>query len=306
MLTREQHRHFETFGFIVLRQFFSPREMQRAGNEFETALDALYADDPFDGSKRHSAILTGEETPFFAGLPEDPRLYGIAEQLYGDCFPITSDANRYVGDSRWHPDHYIDVEKDCYGIKFAYYLDPVGPESGALRVIPGSHRNPFWTAVDDANTREADIRGGARPRLRVAARRPDRVRRAPVARQLRRRRGQAHVHGRLLQESAVRRRGEGNALAGRALRPGPGPEAVRQPALGVQSRQQRQARRLVGAAGALGLHGSPWRRQGTGGDRLPGKLRGRPLQSGTRPDETDTVPALRRRSSRAVLRLRCQ
>ena len=159
MLTREQHRHFETFGFIVLRQFFSPREMQRAGNEFETALDALYAGDPFDGSKRHSAILTGEETPFFAGLPEDPRLYGIAEQLYGDCFPITSDANRYVGDSRWHPDHYIDVEKDCYGIKFAYYLDPVGPESGALRVIPGSHRNPFWTAVDDANTREADIRG---------------------------------------------------------------------------------------------------------------------------------------------------
>ena len=159
MLNQEQYRHFETFGFIVLRQFFSPREMERASGEFETALDALYADDPFDGSKRHSAILTGEETPFFAALPEDPRLYGIAEQLYGDCFPITSDANRYVGDSRWHPDHFIDVEKDCYGIKFAYYLDPVGPESGALRVIPGSHRNPFWTAVDNANTREADIRG---------------------------------------------------------------------------------------------------------------------------------------------------
>ena len=159
MLTSEQKRHFETFGFIVLRQFFSPREMERAGNEFETALDALYADDPFDGSKRHSAMLTGEDTPFFAGLPENPRLYGIAEQLYGDCFPITSDANRYVGDSRWHPDHFIDVERDCFGIKFAYYLDPVGPESGALRVIPGSHRNPFWTSVDNANTREADIRG---------------------------------------------------------------------------------------------------------------------------------------------------
>ena len=104
-------------------------------------------------------MLTGEDTPFFAGLPENPRLYGIAEQLYGDCFPITSDANRYVGDSRWHPDHFIDVERDCFGIKFAYYLDPVGPESGALRVIPGSHRNPFWTSVDNANTREADIRG---------------------------------------------------------------------------------------------------------------------------------------------------
>ncbi len=272
MLTQEQHRHFEAFGFIVLRQFFSPPEMETASGEFETALNALYAADPFDGSKRHSAMLTGEETPFFAGLPENPRLYGIAEELYGDCFPITSDANRYVGDSRWHPDHYIDVEKDCYGIKFAYYLDPVGPESGALRVIPGSHRNPFWTAVDKANTREGGDPRRAQPRLRVAAGGPGRVRRAPVARQLRRRRGPAHVHGRLLQESANPGRGEGDALARRALRRGPRPEAVRQPPLGGESRQQREARRLARAARALGFHGRAGGRAGTGGDRLPRQL----------------------------------
>ena len=272
MLTQEQHRHFEAFGFIVLRQFFSPPEMETISDEFESALDALYADDPFDGSKRHSAILTGEETPFFAGLPENPRLYGIAEQLYGDCFPVTSDANRYVGDSRWHPDHYIDVEKDCYGIKFAYYLNPVGPESGALRVIPGSHRNPFWTAVDKANTRKAEIRGVPCHVCASQPGGPGRVRRAPVARQLRRRRGPAHVHGRLLQESGDPGRGEGDALAGRALRRGPGPEAVRQPPLGVESRQQREASRLARAARALGLHGRAGGRAGTGGDRLPRQL----------------------------------
>lgn len=159
MLTKEQYQHFQAFGFVVLRDFFSKEEIETASLEFETALDAVYADDPFDGSKRHSAILTGENTPFFANLPEKSNLYEIAEQLYGDCFPITSDANRYVGDSAWHPDHYIDSEKDCYGIKFAYYLDPVDSESGALRVIPGSHRNPYWTDLDtEVKAREAEIR----------------------------------------------------------------------------------------------------------------------------------------------------
>ena len=297
MLTQEQHRHFEAFGFIVLRQFFSPQEMERICGEFETALDALYAADPFDGSKRHSAILTGKETPFFAGLPENPRLYGIAEQLYGECFPITSDANRYVGDSPWHPDHSIDVEKDCYGIKFAYYLDPVGPESGALRVIPGSHRNPFWSALDKAGTREAEIREVPGHVCASRPGGPGRVRRAPVARQLRRRRGQAHVHARLLQESGDPGRGEGDALAGRALRRGPGAEAVRQPALGVESGKQREARRLARAARALGLHGRARGREGTGGDRLPCQLRRRRFSrepAPTRPTRSPLCGAARR------------
>ena len=150
MLTAEQYQYFQTFGFIILRQFFSPDEVTTIRAEFEKGLDAACADTPFDGSERQGAILTGPDTPFFATLPEEPRLYEIAEQLYGeDCFPVTSDANRYVGESKWHPDHYIDVEKDCYGIKFAHYLDPVAGESGALRVVPGSHRNPFYTHMKE-------------------------------------------------------------------------------------------------------------------------------------------------------------
>ena len=30
-------------------------------------------------------------------------------------------------------------------MKFAYYLEPVDAESGALRLIPGSHKNPMHT-----------------------------------------------------------------------------------------------------------------------------------------------------------------
>ena len=160
MLSQEQYQHFQTFGFIVLRQVFTPDELATIDCEFEAGLNAAHAENPFDGSERHFAILTGAETPFFAHLPEDPRFYEIAEQLYGEnCFAMTSDANRYVGDSRWHPDHNIDATKDCYGIKFAYYLDPVDAETGALRVIPGSHKDPLHSNIEEKiKTLGLDIR----------------------------------------------------------------------------------------------------------------------------------------------------
>ena len=160
MLTTEQYNHFQAFGFIILRQLFTPDEVAALDDEFERGLDAAFPDDPFDGTKHQGTILTGPDTPLFANLPEEPRLYEVAEQLYGEhCFPITSDANRYVGDTRWHPDHFIDVKKDTYGVKFAHYLDPVDAETGALRVVPGSHRNPLYTNLRERiGAKEREIR----------------------------------------------------------------------------------------------------------------------------------------------------
>ena len=150
MLTQEQVDHFDTFGFIILRNVFTEAELATLNDEFERGLNAAYTDTPFDGSERHWDILTGPDTPFFASLPEDPRYCEVAEQLFGDdCFPITSDANRYVGNTRWHPDHYLDVSRDTYGIKLAHYLDPVVAETGALRVVPGSHRDPLYTHLEE-------------------------------------------------------------------------------------------------------------------------------------------------------------
>ena len=157
MLTQAQYQFFQTFGFVVLRQVFTKSELLTIDREFEAGLNAAHADKPFDGTERHGAILTGADTPFFAHLPEDPRVYEIAEQLYGeDCFSFCTDANRYVGDTRWHPDHHNDVQRDCYGIKFAYYIDPVDADTGALRVIPGSHRNPLHADIQD-RIKELDL-----------------------------------------------------------------------------------------------------------------------------------------------------
>ena len=141
MLTEAQLFQSHTFGFLIFRQLFRPDEVETLRREFRQAMEARYRHAPFDGTRRHWLPMMGAETPFFAGLLEDPRFCETAEQLYGeDALAIISDANRYVGDTGWHPDT---GSLDQYGVKFAYYLQPVGAESGALRVIPGSHRDPL-------------------------------------------------------------------------------------------------------------------------------------------------------------------
>ena len=154
MLTDQQLTHYNTFGFVVLRQVFGADELATIEAEYENGLNAAYPHMPFDGSKRHWTNTFGPETPYMASLLEDARFYMTAQQLYGeDVLGIGADANRYVGHTSWHPDHNADPKKDCYGIKFAYYLDPVGAQSGALRVVPGSHKHPLHQEVRETITR---------------------------------------------------------------------------------------------------------------------------------------------------------
>ena len=148
MLTEQQEDQFRTFGFVVMPQVFGADELATIEAEYEDGLNAAYPHLPFDGSKRHWTNTLGAVTPFMASMLEDKRFLLTAQQLFGDdVLGMGADANRYVGHTYWHPDHKSDPTKDCYGIKFAYYLDPVGAQSGALRVFPGSHKEPLHSEV---------------------------------------------------------------------------------------------------------------------------------------------------------------
>ena len=147
-LSPAQQRHFDTFGFITLRQLFTSNEVATLREEYEAELTRLYPDAPFDGSSRHWAVMLSERTPLFASLLEDERFCAVAEQLYGEVgVGMQTDANRYVGDTGWHADHMADSNRDVYGVKFAMYLDTVGADSGALRIVPGSQRRAFHEQV---------------------------------------------------------------------------------------------------------------------------------------------------------------
>jgi hypothetical protein len=140
-LTPAQTAFFKAFGYLVLRGFFSSEDRRTIDREFSAALARQYAHRPFDGSARQWTTMMDEDTPFFAGLLEDPRLVGMVGQLMPEpMLGITVDANRYVGDTWWHSDSRSPLQ---HGIKFAFYLQPVGARTGALRVIPGSHLLPL-------------------------------------------------------------------------------------------------------------------------------------------------------------------
>lgn len=154
MLTPQQQAHFDAFGFLILRQAFSPEETQQISQQFDEVLDEDRQGRPFNGEKRQAVLGFVEKRPLLSHLVEDDRIYEPLEQLLGPDFVwIGSDGNLYVGDTNWHPDG----SNLGYGrIKVAFYLDPVTKDTGCLRVIPGSHRPPLHEALKPMLERRGD------------------------------------------------------------------------------------------------------------------------------------------------------
>ena len=141
-LSEAQIQHFEVFGFLVRRQLFSSEEVARMNEEFDRRLASVRRETDPEGKRIFNNWPNrNPETPFIAGLLEDPRIYIPAEQLTGeDSVPVNSNANSYGTNSTWHADtndHHLCV------IKNVMYLQPTTADHGALRVIPGSHKNPL-------------------------------------------------------------------------------------------------------------------------------------------------------------------
>lgn len=151
MLTQEQFDQFHTFGFTVLRNHFNPEEVTRIRGELSGCMETAFQHAPFDGTRRHWLPMMGDCSPFMASLLEDPRFFDAAEQLLGaPALGWLVDANRYVGNTGWHPDASTDpAVGEVPGVKFVFYLDPVGADTGALRVVPGSHRAPLHDQVKE-------------------------------------------------------------------------------------------------------------------------------------------------------------
>ena len=103
-----------------------------------------------------------DRTPF-ARLGRHPALVELAAALGGDdAAPISSNASVYRCDTLWHDDAIFTGGRGGHVMLMAY-LDPLDGASGALRVLPGTHRpGPLREAVG------RDLR--RRPELR---RRPD-------------------------------------------------------------------------------------------------------------------------------------
>jgi hypothetical protein len=134
VLTDHQKAFFETFGYLCF-----PGMMKDNIAEITTAFTDVFTtcDHHHDGTERSGLGGFIDRHARLRELLDDPRIHGIASDILGDDFNyVGSDGNYYVGDTRWHCDS---MHEHNSFIKIVMYLDPVRADTGALRVIPGSH-----------------------------------------------------------------------------------------------------------------------------------------------------------------------
>jgi Phytanoyl-CoA dioxygenase (PhyH) len=150
-LTPSQVTYFKTFGFLKIPGLFAPDiELIREGFEEVFATEEPQLLDPENPYHRARDPRYEQETrtiipsfidksPKLQWLREDPRTVAVAEGLLGEGYVYAeSDGNLFNCDVYWHLDVYGAVERTEH-IKLSFYLDELQHDTGALRVIPGSH-----------------------------------------------------------------------------------------------------------------------------------------------------------------------
>ena len=138
MLTAGQTAHFETFGFLVLRQLFTQGEISIMKREAEEIYQEDREGRPFEGEETHSIQPFFERKPFLSALTDDDRIYKIGEDLLGPDFILDlTEGKLRVGDTPWHG---AVLQADAVStVKINIYPDPLTKGTGCLRVVPGSH-----------------------------------------------------------------------------------------------------------------------------------------------------------------------
>jgi hypothetical protein len=140
--------HFRTFGFVVLRDVFDPRPLSR---EVDEVLSRAPLSSAAAGRGAHEirfvyAPMMTARTP--ASLQLLDRLEAVAiELLGGPVLPTRAKGVRYSGDTPWHADS---EDEHIASVGFAAYLEPLREETGALRVLAGSHRPRYGDDIRDA------------------------------------------------------------------------------------------------------------------------------------------------------------
>ena len=79
MITSDQKTHFDVFGFLVIRQFFSPEDVAVITREFEAAMLEDRDGKPFDGQKRQVVTDWFQGRPAVEYLASDERIRMVPE-----------------------------------------------------------------------------------------------------------------------------------------------------------------------------------------------------------------------------------
>lgn len=174
MLTNGQIEHFHTFGYLVIRQAFARDEADALIREAAAACAQRLGRDIGEEEWLWDGEFV-ESRPALTQLVDDDRIYLPATELLGDDLIWIGSAGMWgidpkLADHTWQFDGFKTSQHlDYPRTKVMLYLDRQTKNSGALRVIPGSHRDPFHQALmplqDAHNGGDAHCFGVDGPRI---------------------------------------------------------------------------------------------------------------------------------------------
>ena len=143
-LTDDQINYFRTFGFLKVKGLFD-EEIGQISTEFDSVFkehekDQHITHDPTHGERERRIIhAIAEKNEYLSALREAPKMVELASRLIDKDYKcINSDGSRFFCDSNWHADIY-GAPLNIFHLKVSIYLESLRGNSGAIRVLPGSH-----------------------------------------------------------------------------------------------------------------------------------------------------------------------
>lgn len=153
MFSQQDILHFRTFGYVVARNLLSGAEVVQLSAEVTSALTDAYGGVGTDLDPDGTGGIRGDYLPLSADrvpvsqalMADDPRLFQGSVALTGaPTVPTPPVATCFTSNAGWHNDDGTDIG----GVKFLIHLQPRSADTGALRVIPGSHDRTFRSSVE--------------------------------------------------------------------------------------------------------------------------------------------------------------
>ena len=143
MLTDQQKHEFDTFGFLLVKDFIPSDEMETYVDAFDETMTRANGGVPWGGAPQTHAVMPfyRHNTAVYHRLLDDERINEAVEELLGEDYMFwLSEGHHRWGGIRWH--HDAVAPDGLTHLKVVFYLDPVRAGTGCLTLLPGSHLAP--------------------------------------------------------------------------------------------------------------------------------------------------------------------
>ena len=161
MVTPQQKAFFDTFGYIRIPKQFSSDEMEALSREVDKLLEEHRGGGPPSGHEMEVVEDIVEQGEVMTRMLVDDRIFGTVEALLGPRFIWNGSGGslNFTPPTRrrevpWHTDRPNEPHATTYS--FHLYLEQLRADTGALRVIPGSHKPTLFDDLLPVNEQAAD------------------------------------------------------------------------------------------------------------------------------------------------------